>query len=46
VELLRGCAVVNLNGKSAPFAPRRESAMRRKVWRNLHEKLVKDTSAL
>jgi hypothetical protein len=46
VELLRGCAIVNLNRKSAPFTPRRESAVRRKVWRNLHEKLVKDTSAL
>jgi hypothetical protein len=46
VELLRGCAVVNFNRKSAPFTPRRESAVRRKVRRDLHEKLVKDTSAL
>jgi hypothetical protein len=43
---LCGCAVVNLNREPATFTPRREPAVRRKVRRNLHEKLVKDTSAL
>jgi hypothetical protein len=46
MELLCGCAVVNLNRESAAFAPRRESAVWRKVWRNLHKELVKDASAL
>jgi hypothetical protein len=46
VELLCGCAVVNLNRDSAALASRNESAVRRKVWGNLHKKLVKDASAL